>query len=541
MLENKLFRRIFILMTLTALVSYFFGFFVDFTRDAGKYATVAKEIVQHGNYINLTVHGDPYDQKPPMLFWLGALGFHIGGISNFWFKLPVFLLILFGIFSTYKLGRSLYNKNTGLIAASLLFFSVIYSLYSMDIHTDTPLQAFVAFALWQLYEFIKSKRTINCFWGFVGIGLAMLSKGPIGMAIPGFAVGGHLLLSKNYKSLIDYRWYLGILVAFIVASPALIGLYNQFGWGGIEFFFWGNNVGRMTGEYVSANNTDYLFYVHNLAYLFLPWSLLFFAAAFLEFQQLFKNKFKAHEYYTTAGIWVFFLIISVSRSKLPNYMFILFPLIAVLTAKWINEALVNKEKLFKPFFIIQNIVTGLLWIIIWGLTLYFFPSRNPVFWILWLAFLTLTLFVYRKIKDKAARLLLPSIIAVSALMLYLNASAFPFMFKHQAPPKAARYYNEHANEGENLYNYRYGQYELFFYSEPEAKQLENFKQLKQIAQEKGAWVFTDETGIKELKEFKADIDTTLEFKHLYLHEGGKFILPSKREKVLKPLYLVKLK
>ena len=45
MLENKLFRRIFILMTLTALVSYFFGFFIDFTRDAGKYATVAKEIV----------------------------------------------------------------------------------------------------------------------------------------------------------------------------------------------------------------------------------------------------------------------------------------------------------------------------------------------------------------------------------------------------------------------------------------------------------------------------------------------------------------
>ncbi len=541
MLQDKLFQRIFIAMAITALVSYFFGFFIDFTRDAGKYATVAKEIFENGNYVNLTVHGMPYDQKPPMLFWLGALGFQLGGVSNFWFKFPVFLVILLGIYSTYRLGRSMYNKDTGIIAGSLLFFSVMYCLYSMDIHTDTPLQAFVALALWQLYDFIKTKRTINCVLGFGAIGLAMLSKGPIGMAIPGFAVGGHLLLSRNFKSLTDYRWYLGVVWAFVVASPALIGLFNQFGWEGIEFFFWKNNVGRMTGEYVGANNTDYFFYIHNLAYLFLPWSLLFFAAAFLEFKQLFRAKFKATEYFTLTGIWVFFLIISMSRSKLPNYMFVIFPLIAVLTAKWIEIAIREKDRLFKGFFVTQNIVTALLWVMVLGLTAYLFPHHNPIFWGVWLIMGGLTFWVYKKAKSKAARLLLPSTIVIVGLMLYLTASVFPFIFKHQAPPKAARYYTEHAAEGEKLYNYRYRQYELFFYSDPQALQLGSLDQLKQVAQEPGSWIFTDDVGVGDLERLNAKTDTIIEYRHLYLNRGGKFILPGRRDEALKPLFLVKLK
>ncbi|HKJ42332.1 MAG TPA: glycosyltransferase family 39 protein [Sunxiuqinia sp.] len=539
--ENKRFRWIFIVILVTALVSYFFGFFIDVTRDAGKYATVAKEIFQHGNFINLTIHGTPYDQKPPMLFWLGALGFSIGGISNFWFKFPVFLLTLFGFYSTYRLGKSMYNKNMGIIAAILLFFSLMYSLYSMDVHTDTPLQAWVAFALWQLYDFIKTRKTIHCFWGFTGIGLAMLSKGPIGMAIPAFAVVGQILLSRNFKSIRDYRWYLGVLWALVVASPALIGLYNQFGWNGIEFFFWKNNVGRLTGTYVGSNNTDYFFYAYNLAFMFLPWSLLFFSAAFMEFKQLIRNRFRSTEYFTLAGIWVFFIILSFSRSKLPNYMFILFPLFGILAAKWIDIALTKLNQYYRRLVITQTTITVLMWLGIVFLTVYLFPPSTNLFWGLWVALIGLTFYVFRSVKSKAARLLLPSIIGFSALILYMNAVAFPFIFEHQGPPRAARIYNELAENGEKLYNYRYWQYELFFYSEPEAIQIENGQQLKEVAHTSKAWIYTDEQGMKDLKNLHCQTDTIIKLNHLGLNRGGKFIWPSKREQALQPYYLVQVK
>ena len=147
MLKKKILILILVLFTLVGLLSYFSGLFIDVTRDAGKYATVAKEIYQNGNFINLTIHGEAYDQKPPLLFWLGAIGFSIGGVTNFWFKFPVFILILLGIYWAFKLGESLYNRKTGIITAILLFISLIYSLYSMDVHTDTPLQAFCYFGI----------------------------------------------------------------------------------------------------------------------------------------------------------------------------------------------------------------------------------------------------------------------------------------------------------------------------------------------------------------------------------------------------------
>jgi 4-amino-4-deoxy-L-arabinose transferase-like glycosyltransferase len=521
-----------------ALAIYFSGLSIDVTRDAGKYATVSKEIFQNGNYINLTVHGDPYDQKPPLLFWLGALGFTIGGISNFWFKFPVLLLVFFGFYSAYGLGRSLYNRRVGMLTAFLMAFSLIYTLYSMDIHTDTPLQVFITFALWQLSEFIQTKRNKHWILGFMGIGFAMLSKGPIGAAIPAFAVVGHILLRKNFRLLFDYRWYLGILLALVVVSPALIGLVNQFGWDGIVFFFWENNVGRLTGTYVQPNS-DPIFYVHNLLYLFLPWSLLFYAATFLEFKSLFSNRFKSSEYFTFAGIWVFFIILNASKSQLPNYIFGIIPLIAVLTAKWIDIALIRKSLLLKTFWWIQTIVVVLLWIAIFIIAIYLFPIPEWQATLIALPGLAATIYIFTKSKTSVARLVLPSAITFACLAWLLNTDVFPYIFNYQAPPKAARFYTENAKRGDNLYNFYYPQYELFFYSEPMAEQLDSEEEMKTVAGKKGNWIFTDADGFEMISDLNLEPDTVMEFQHLYLNRGHRFINPKTRDEVLQPMYLIK--
>ena len=311
MLKDKTILIILLALSGLLVISYFSGLTIDVTRDAGKYATVSKEIFQNGNFINLTIHGEPYDQKPPLLFWLGAIGFSIGGISNFWFKFPILIIVFFGFYSAYRLGKSLYSKKTGYLTTFFMAFSLIYTLYCMDIHTDTPLQAFVTFALWQLYDFIKTKKNIHWILGFIAIGLAMLCKGPIGAAIPAFAVAGHLILKKDYKAFTDFRWYLGVLISLVVASPALAGLYNQFGLNGIKFFFWDNNIGRVAGTYVHSTN-DPSFYFHTLLYIFIPWSLLFFIAAYHELKTIIRNKFKSDEYFTFTGIWIFFIILNIS-------------------------------------------------------------------------------------------------------------------------------------------------------------------------------------------------------------------------------------
>ncbi len=521
-----------------ALVTYFAGLSIDVTRDAGKYATIAKETFLNNNYINLTVHGEPYDQKPPLLFWLGAMGFAAGGVSNFWFKLPVLLVVFFGFYSAYRLGKSLYNKRVGRIAVFLLAFSMIYTLYTMDVHTDTPLQAFVTFALWQFAEFIRTKKNQHWILAFLGTGLAMLCKGPVGAAIPAFAVVGHLLFTKNFRSFLDYRWYVGIVIAFIVVSPALIGLMNQFGWDGIRFFFWENNIGRITGSYVSTKN-DPVFYVHSLLYLFLPWSLMFFISAFFEFRKLIRNKLRTREYFTLSGIWIFFIILNASAGQLPNYIFSVVPLMAILTAKWTDKALHKKRKLFRIFNSVQMVIVGLLWLVISALALYFFPHPDWPFWLVSLLGVLATGFIFFRSDDPAAKLFLPSAISFICLAFLLNASIFPYMFGFQAPPKAARYFNSHAEPGNTLYNYHYSQYELFFNSERQAAQLSSAEEMKAAAGKEGNWIFTDAEGFEQIANLNLKADTVLVYHHLYLNRGAKFINPKTRDKVLKPMYLIK--
>ncbi|MDR2909796.1 MAG: glycosyltransferase family 39 protein [Bacteroidales bacterium] len=538
MFENKTFRLIAWIVFAVAILIYITGLYIDVTCDAGKYATVAKEIFQNGNFINLTVHGEPYDQKPPMLFWLGAVGFAIGGISNFWFKLPVLILVFVSFYWAYRLGKSLYNKRVGFLAAIMLGFSVMYMLYSMDIHTDTVLQAFVTLSLWQFFEFIKTGK--NRYWivGFIAVGLAMLSKGPVGAAIPAFAVIGHLALKRNFRSLLDYRWYLGILLAFAVASPALIGLMNQFGWEGIRFFFWENNVGRVTGSYIQSTN-DPIFYVHNLIHIFLPWSIMFFVAVFMEFKTLFKNKFKAHEYFTFTGIWIYFIIINLSRNQLPNYIFSIIPLVAILTAKWIDIALNENQHLLKIFSNIQRCIVILLWLGIFLIAFYLFKTSEVHVFILIFGGILLSLFVLLRAKNKLTKTVLLTLISFTCMMLLLNAHVFPYMFSFQATPKAARYFSESAGEGEKLYNYKYPQYELFFYSEPQAIQIKSDDEMKAIAGKKGNWIFTNEEGFKEIEKLGITPEFIQQYEHLALNRPAGFIIPSTRKQTLKPMYLIK--
>lgn len=370
------------------------------------------------------------------------------------------------------------------------------------------------------------------------MGLAMLSKGPIGAAIPAFAVVGHILFKKDFKQLINYKWYLGILLAVVVVSPALIGLMNQFGWEGIKFFFWDNMVGRITGSYVKSVN-DPIFYFHNLLYQLLPWSILFYMSAFLEIKGLIKNKFKSHEFFTFTGIWIYFIVLNASNSQLPNYVFSIVPLMAVLTAKWIDIAISPDNKLWKTFYRVQNIVFVTLWISIVGISIYLFPGANIYFWIIVVVGIISTWYIFKSTDNKLLKILAPSVIGFISLIFLLNTHVFQYIFSFQAPPKAAHYFTENAGENEKLFNYKYGQYELFFYSEPQAVQLYNYDEMKAVAGVKGNWIFTDENGYKDIQELDLVPDTVIQYKHLYLNRGGKFINPKTREKVLFPMYLIR--
>jgi hypothetical protein len=215
------------------------------------------------------------------------------------------------------------------------------------------------------------------------------------------------------------------------------------------------------------------------------------------------------------------------------------PLIAVLTAKWTDISIQKNQLLFRIFIITQKVVVFLVWMGIFIISFYLFPRPNWHIMLLIIIGIGTGYYASTRIQNFTARLFLPSVIVFATLAVLLNTHVFPYMFSFQAPPKAARYFTEFAGKNDRLYNYKYDEYELFFYSEPEATQLYNDEEMKTVAGKKGNWIFTDAAGYDEIEKLNLVPDFVMEYRHLYLNRGGRFINPRTRDNVLKPMYLIK--
>jgi len=539
-------QQIYLRYTLYTLIAltYFLGLFIPQTADAGKYAAIARTVLESGDWINLKLYDLPYDQKPQLLFWLGAIMFKLFGYQTWAFKLPTILFSALGVFATYKLGQMLYNKKTGLLAALVYVTCEMCFIYNMDVHTDALLTANVVFGIWQLMEYLQHKRWYNFLLGFIGIGLAMMSKGPIGLAVPVFALGSYLLLHRDFKNIFHIRWLIGAIIVLLIISPALLGLYNQFGMDGIKFYFWSNMAGRIDGS-LSGHNTDYFFYIHTMAYILIPWSVFALVALFMEFREHTLKRWKVlpnDEFITLGGSVLFLLILSVAKGKSPHYMMIVTPLISILTAKWIIniQEVKNYERLKN---IINPIHMGSL-ILLWGLTflipIYIWPTVSIKVWLP--VAVTFGIFSYHFFRKKSfSDLKTVTVVSGVALNIVLFTVMLPSMFDYLSSIQACKTYNSISADNAILYSYNSEYDEVFFYAKGESHYVHNSKQLQTITKRENTWIYTDAEGLNEIKSLNSKIEKLFIYDHKKVSKPKfKFIWPKTRKQSLEQKYLVKI-
>lgn len=465
-------------------LAYLFGLFIDLTGDSGLYAAISHQMVESGDWFNLKINGEPYDQKPHLFFWLAGLGIQFFGNTNFAFKLFPFLYGAAGIYFTYRLGKQLFSDEAGKWAALIAGTSQIYFLYFFDFHTDSVLQTGVTLALWQLAAYLQNKNRANFIFGFFGVGLAMLSKGPVGAVLPFFAVLFYLVFQRDFRQFFHPKWFLGILISFLVISPSLIHLYNSFGFEGLKFYFITNNFGRISGSYAGSSN-DYFFYIYNALWAFLPWTVFVVFALVTEIKSWFNSKIRnIWGIYLLGSVFVLFLILSIAKGKAPNYFLIAVAPIAVLTGKWV-EAFINSGK---------------------------FNLKNLILYI--------------------------TVIAGS-FNLYLNTIVIPGLFEYQGARQVLKLYETNQVPQNQLYNFDLEEYELFFYSKQPVGEIKNWEYLHEVMEMPGTWLYTNEIKYNEIIKMNYNIDTVYQIRQRGMNRINlEFLNPKTREQSLKPLYLI---
>ena len=558
-MKSTLLRNPWIWLGFGLLVVAVRGLFLDVMEvDAAQYASIAMEMAQRGSWLQVLHRGADYLDKPPLLFWTSAASMSLFGLHNWAYKLPSLLGALAGIYAVYRFSSLFYAQQTARHAAFILAASMGLLVICNDVRTDTLLLGMTACAIWQLAEYVQFSRIKNLLLAAVFVGLAMLAKGPIGLVVPAFAVGTHLLLRRDWQRFFDWRWLLGLAVIGIVLAPMLWGLYQQFdlhpekvvnersGVSGLWFFCWEQSFGRITGGNVWKNDTSGFYFLHVYLWAFLPWAPLLPGSLWPRLRAIIVQKFRlpvADEAYSLGGFLLTFIALSFSQYKLPHYIFVTLPWAAVLVARWLDRP-------FSP--LAQRLATGLQYaglavvaLASFLLAAYVFPTWNPLIWAPLLGiFGGLTFQIFRRPfpENLPDALVQRTVLAFLGAAFVLNFHFYPHLLPYQSTSAAAQWAKRNGIPADHLAFYNRHGHALDFYSGQILPQLDATDQVQQWANAQGGiWLYTDQFGCDKLADDGVRYSKAARFFHFQVALlKVDFLNPDTRLNTLQPVYILKI-
>ncbi len=384
-----------------------------FEPDEGRNAEKAREILVLKDWVTPHENFHPVLDKPIFFYWIIALAYKLFGVSEWAARLPSVLAALGCIAIVYRFAYALWGRWTALWSVLILLTCVEFFVLARVVIFDMLLTFFLTLSLCAFYEATHAEnpkqRRIWFLAMCLGVGIATLIKGLVGVVVPGIVIMGYLLLSKQWKAPRSIDAVFGALVFFAIVSPwYLMAEWRNPGY--LHYYLWEEHFGRfVTNEFDRAEPWYYFIGIGLIG--FLPWSLLLPLFAPHAYKTGWQSKLADPALYLISWAVLPLLFFSISKSKLPHYILPIFPALAMLTAaamvRVYQEAPVKLQVALSLTWWVQIICSiyfllGLLFPEILPQQIRFAVGAMPYFvWIY--AMLTAAIFVYMTRRDPAGR------------------------------------------------------------------------------------------------------------------------------------------
>lgn len=308
--------------------------------DEPRYAQVAREMYESGDWITPRLAGLHWFEKPALTYWLAAAGYSLFGVSEWAARLGVALLASGGVFLLYWFGRRAQSVRFGYLSAATLATCGLWTGFARGATFDLPLSvcielALVSFFVWtQQADAEKARRSDKLWWLFcAALGLAVLAKGLVGIVLPVAIAGSYLLLTWRVTLVLKPRLLIwGTLLLVAVAAlwygPMLARHGSEF----VDEFIIRHHFQRYTSNKYKHPQPFYFFLLVVLAGTF-PWMPFLLAGAQRAVQNgrlLVTDAAQRLTLFLWLWVLVPLLFFSFSGSKLPGYILPVFPAVALL-------------------------------------------------------------------------------------------------------------------------------------------------------------------------------------------------------------------
>jgi 4-amino-4-deoxy-L-arabinose transferase-like glycosyltransferase len=307
--------------------------------DEGRYAEMAREMVATGDWITTRLNGIKYFEKPPLQTWMNALTFEVFGFGEWQARLWTGLNGLLGVVLVAYTGKRVFNLRVGitagLVLASSFWWAALGHVNTLDMGLSGMMTiALCALLIGQRNDATERERRNWMLMCWAGMALAVLSKGLIGLVLPGAVLVLYTFIARDWAIWKRLHLGSGFLVFFAITAPwfVLVSMKNpEFA----HFFFIHEHWERFTTK-IHHRYAPWYYFIPLLIAGIVPWLGVL-------AQSLWGARHDANKGFQPKKIlliWAVFIFVffSISDSKLPSYILPIFPALALMIACYLENA-----------------------------------------------------------------------------------------------------------------------------------------------------------------------------------------------------------
>lgn len=212
-----------------------------FDWDEINFAECAREMIVTGNYSQVQINFQAFWEKPPLFIWMQALSMKAFGVNEFAARFPNAICGILTLVSIYLIGRKIYDRKFALTWVSIYASSFLTFFYFKSGIIDPWFNLFIFIAIYNALLFTNNPSSKESYKQVLlagaAIGLAVLTKGPVGLLIFGLTVGIFVLI-KRLRDVGTIKHLLLFSLSFVVFG---------FGWFIIEIL---KGNGELVKEFI---------------------------------------------------------------------------------------------------------------------------------------------------------------------------------------------------------------------------------------------------------------------------------------------------
>ncbi|MBT5469760.1 MAG: phospholipid carrier-dependent glycosyltransferase [Nitrospina sp.] len=357
--QNEESLKPYLLMGPALLAAFLFSwsiFHSDLSKREAREGVPVVNMMQGGNLWLPQIHPQQLRTKPPLFYWSGLLSSKImGEVTEVSLRIPSVLAGAGTVLLTTFLGMRLFSPLIGCLAGLIITTCWRFAYLGSHARIDMLFVFFITLAFVALWEFSRDQKQSLKWWAGIAIGLAVLTKGPLGWVFPLLTL---FIFCRSHKTF-KVPW---LHILFLPIGMSALWLAFGIIDGGEEFskMIYQETVGRISGsEAIHIHPKPFYYYIPQIFVGMAPWSLFLpFAIGYGLKNQDISWKFCAITFATL------FIFLSLFPGKRGDYLLPLYPMAAVILAAYFSRIAPEiKQGLSFPTWIVMGMMMVLVLIL----------------------------------------------------------------------------------------------------------------------------------------------------------------------------------